>query len=310
MQVSIFISVNYNEETDEEILDQIKGYVQENVAIYSLDDGKNPLSSKWTKSTTSNEFNHDLDHSGDKSTLGVTSDIRVPLYFTVPFNSEGEHKWIAKMGDTETSSNTPVTVNVVDFSITGSDFTIEDRDSAGQSLLRVLRYTPDVFPESQKLVKCIDYKGIKFTGAYGNAWLSMVMSKGNHKAGFFLEHRNTKAYTVDNCESYSSSEFELRGYSGKPYYKTSCQAWEDPEGISTSSIDTAWGAGIVMIRIGNEYLGLYDGNNGNTWNKVDILMNNFQLRDNFGNKMEIEINWNCGDWYGCWAVSSAKVLYS
>ena len=274
---------------------------------------RDPLSSEWVKSTTSNEFNHDLDHSGDKSTLGVTSDIRVPLYFTVPFNSEGEHKWIAKMGDTETSSNTPVTVNVVDFSVTASDFSIEDRDWAGQSLLRVLRYKSDDFPDSQKLVKCINYKGIKFIGVSGydgNAWLSMVMSKKGHKAGFFLEHRNTWAETAYDCCTYSSREFELRGYSGKPYYKTSCEGWGDPEWISSSSIDTAWGAGIVMIRIVDKYLGLYDSKNGGSWNQVNILMNNFQLQDNFGNKVEIVINWDCGDWYGCWAVSSAKVLYS
>ena len=138
----------------------------------------------------------------------------------------------------------------------------------------------------------------------------MVMSKKGHKAGFFLEHGNTKAYTADNCRSYHGSEIEMREYSGKPYHKTSCQAWEDPEMFSSSSIDTAWGAGIVMIQICNEYLGLYDGKNGNSWGKVNILMNNFQLQDNFGNKVEIVMNWDCGDWYGCWEVSSAKVLYS
>ena len=136
MQVSLFVSVNYNGDTDEAILDQIKGYVQDNVVIYTLNDGMSPLSSEWVKSTTSNEFHHDLDHSSDK--LGVTSDIRVPLYFTVPFNSEGEHKWIAKLGDTQTNSDTPVTVHVHGFSITASDFTIETRDHADQSGLKVL----------------------------------------------------------------------------------------------------------------------------------------------------------------------------
>ena len=175
MQVSLFVSVNYNGDTDEGILDQIKGYVQDNVVIYTLDDGMSPLSSEWVKSTTSNEFHHDLDHSSDK--LGVTSDIRVPLYFTVPFNSEGEHKWIAKLGDTQTSSDTPVTVNVQGFSIAASDFTVESRDYVDKCQLRVLRYKPRAVPDSQKLIKCLNYKGMKFVLTGGNAWLSMVMSK-------------------------------------------------------------------------------------------------------------------------------------
>ena len=42
MQVSVFISVNYNGDTDDGVLEQIKGYVQKNVTIYSLDNGKRP----------------------------------------------------------------------------------------------------------------------------------------------------------------------------------------------------------------------------------------------------------------------------
>ena len=40
------------------------------------------------------------------------ADIRTPLYFTVPLGSAGKHRWIAKMGEQETSVNTPVTINV------------------------------------------------------------------------------------------------------------------------------------------------------------------------------------------------------
>ena len=55
-----------------------------------------------------------LDDHGNTCRCGAhaLADIRTPLYFTVPLGSAGKHRWIAKMGEQETSVNTPVTINV------------------------------------------------------------------------------------------------------------------------------------------------------------------------------------------------------
>ena len=107
MQVSIFVSVNYNGNSDG-IEDEIKDYVRDNVVILRLKDNGDKEKVDWDYSDTSNGFPHDIEYHGDG---GTASDIRTTLYFTVPPGSEGKYRWIAKMGEQETSTNTPVTIN-------------------------------------------------------------------------------------------------------------------------------------------------------------------------------------------------------
>ena len=93
MQVSIFVSVNYNGNADG-IEDEIKDYVRDNVVILRLKDNGGKEEVDWDYSDTSNGFPHDIEYHGGG---GTASDIRTPLYFTVPPGSEvstgGLLKW-------------------------------------------------------------------------------------------------------------------------------------------------------------------------------------------------------------------------
>ena len=148
MQVSIFVSVNYNGDSDG-IEDNIKKYVQENVAIYRLTDDGNKEKVDWDSSATSNGFPHDIEY----STRGrSSSDKRAPLYFTVPPDSEeGKHRWIAKLGERETSTSTPVTITVRKFQplADGSQFEFVKRVKRDNNTLCALRYKAGAFPDTQ-----------------------------------------------------------------------------------------------------------------------------------------------------------------
>lgn len=152
MQVSVFLSVNYNREASE---DEIITYVQDNAVVYSLTYKENV---KWQNSTTDNGFHHDLDYvANKKASVPPKSvlDIKAPLYFTVPSGTaEGTHRWIAKLGDRQTNDNTPLTITIKTFNVSGDDLEIVNREGVDCHQLR--KYKSDIYPESQKLVKCID----------------------------------------------------------------------------------------------------------------------------------------------------------
>uniref|UniRef100_A0A1X7U3P3 Uncharacterized protein n=1 Tax=Amphimedon queenslandica TaxID=400682 RepID=A0A1X7U3P3_AMPQE len=205
MQVSVFVSVNYNGEGVSE--DEIIEYVQNNVDIYSLNFGENV---QWAKSTTDNGFPHDIDHVANKKesvSPNGFSDIRVPLYFTVPGGgAEGEHRWIAKLNGKQTSTNTPLTVTVETFKVDKNKFEIVDRVKFGCIVLRVLKYTDNAFPSNvQKLVKCFDYQGIKFSGTGGNVWISLMAKKGK-KLGGFIQYRETRNIQIAHEAAYGQSQ--------------------------------------------------------------------------------------------------------
>lgn len=46
------------------------------------------------------------------------------------------------------------------------------------------------YSQVHKLLKCTNFKGIKFSGTGGNTWVSMSSGKGR-KLGVFLEYRET-----------------------------------------------------------------------------------------------------------------------
>ena len=78
--------------------------------------------------------------------------------------SEGEHRWIAKLGEKETSTSTPVTITIKRFSTTSSDVEIVNKAAISCNQLCALKYKDSVVPDVQKLV---DYKGIKFLSSAG-----------------------------------------------------------------------------------------------------------------------------------------------
>uniref|UniRef100_A0A1X7UKT0 Uncharacterized protein n=1 Tax=Amphimedon queenslandica TaxID=400682 RepID=A0A1X7UKT0_AMPQE len=312
MQVSVFVSVNYNEDTDDEIREQIKGYVQENVVIYTLDDGKVILdTSKWKKSTEGNNFHHDIDHAGN-SIPGILSDIRVPLYFTVPVASEGEHRWIAKLGKEETSTSTPVTVTVEKFSAISSNVEIVDKAATSCNQLRALKYKDSVFPDVQKLVKLVDYKGIKFcASAFANkTWVSMMHSSEGHKLGAFIEYKQTEKIRVAKPgHTYYSKEMVKQDMPCDTGDKNvlHCDCCDDSLNLTSAQVEEAWNEGIAMLMAHSTSLYMYDGSG--KYNDFECV--DFVVEDNFGNRINCHFNWNKDShgWWGNWEVRTVTVVY-
>uniref|UniRef100_A0A1X7TAY2 Uncharacterized protein n=1 Tax=Amphimedon queenslandica TaxID=400682 RepID=A0A1X7TAY2_AMPQE len=314
MQVSIFVSVNYNGDTDEGILDQIKGYVQENVVIYTLDDGKVILdTSKWKKSKEGNSFHHDIDHAGN-SIPGTVSDIRAPLYFTVPVGSEGEHRWIAKLDEKETSTSTPVTITVQKFSATSGDVEIVNKAATPCNQMRALKYKDGVFPDVQKLVKLVDYKGIKFLSSADKAWVSMIHSSKGHKMGVFVEYKQTQKIRVAKPgHEYFPHEMIKKDLGGSGDRNIlHCGCCDDSLDFTLAEVEEVWNEGIAMLMAHHSSLEMikYYSSLAVSTNYNNFEMNDFLIEDNFGNRMTCHINWNKDSgWWGNWAVSTITVVY-
>ena len=251
MQVSVFVLVNYNgEATKNEIIE----YVQNNVVIYSLNYDENV---QWQKSTTDNGFHHDIDHASNKNPPmppKMISDVRAPLYFTVPGGiAEGEHRWIAKLNGEQTSVNTPLIVTVKSFRVSEDDFEIFDGATLSGIVLRVLKYKKDVFPDTQKLVKSIEYKEIKFTGTGVNTWVSMAMSTKGHKLGAFIEYKETNNINIaTGYRVYDQNKVVIKYLdSYECIYKIIlfCNCLNNTVNIDSADIEDVWNEGIAMVMI-------------------------------------------------------------
>uniref|UniRef100_A0A1X7VDQ3 Uncharacterized protein n=1 Tax=Amphimedon queenslandica TaxID=400682 RepID=A0A1X7VDQ3_AMPQE len=310
MQVSVFVSVNYNGEASE---DEIIPYVQDNVVIYSLNYEENV---QWEKSTTDNGFHHDIDYAANKNASVPSksvSDIRVPLYFTVPGGTaEGKHRWIAKLGDTQTNYDTPLTITVKKFDVSSDKLEIVNREEVSCNQLRVLKYKSESYPDSQKLLKCIDYKGIKFIGTGGNVFVSMVMSSKGHKMGCFVDHRvKSNIKIAKSGRLHAPEEMIKQNIEGTGTMNwIDCDCLENSLDLESSDIEQAWNEGVVLVKVHHESVMMgkqysYDGYG----QKVDYELNNFVLEDTFGGRVEVNIDWDVSDWWGNWAVRSAKVVY-
>lgn len=110
----------------------------------------------WDCSKTSNLFEHEISSSYSMSEgpiERVTSDIRVPLYCTVPVGSEGDHKWIGELDGVQTSTSMPVEIKASLFSVEsdGTDFELREIKEMDKSVLRVLMYKPGRMPNNQKI---------------------------------------------------------------------------------------------------------------------------------------------------------------
>ena len=313
MQVSISISVNYNDDVDDDLLEQIIGYVQDNIVIYTLDDGgKEELDlDEWKKSTEDNGFHHDLDHAGNSIPEPPNrSDIRVPLYFTVPVGSDGEHRWIAKLGEAETSTSTPVTLTVEKFSATADDLEIVDKDETYCNTLRAVRYKGGVpgIPDVQKLVKLLDYKGIKFISSADNSWVSMVHSNKGHKMGVFIEYKETDDIRVAKPgHIYFSHEMVKHDVSGTgDQNRLECDCCDDSKEFTSDQIEAVWKEGIAMFMAYHMSLSIYDEKGYYT----NFNCDHFLSEDNFGNRIRLHFNWDYGgEWWNTWKVTSITIEY-
>uniref|UniRef100_A0A1X7VDR3 Uncharacterized protein n=1 Tax=Amphimedon queenslandica TaxID=400682 RepID=A0A1X7VDR3_AMPQE len=252
MQVSVFVSVNYNGEASE---NEIIEYVQKHVVIYSLNFEEDV---KWTKSTKDNGFHHDIDRAANTKFNAsmppkIISDIRAPLYFTIPGGTaEGEHRWIAKLNGKQTNVNTPLTVTVKGFEVSADQLEIVERAEVDCHKLRVLKYRGDApFPDSQKLMNCIHYKGIKFIGSGGNSWVSMAMSTKGHKLGVFVDHNVKSNIKIAKAGHFHySHEMDKQDIedSGVANWIT-CDCLDKSLDFTNKDITEAWNKGVVMVMV-------------------------------------------------------------
>ena len=304
MQVSIFVSVNYNGNASG-IEDKIKDYVRDNVVILRLRDNGDKEEVDWDYSDTSNGFPHDIEYNDGG---GTASDIRTPFYFTVPPGSAGKYRWIAKMGEQETNPNTPVTINARRFQplADGSQFEIANRVQNNQNTLSVIRYKAGVFPDSQKLTKAYKYTGIKFTSTGGNTWLSKYNRVPNIA---FVEYKDNYINLAKDYETYEVGEYESTFTPEEDTLHTFVY-FELASNFTSSEIEEAWIEGVVIVQCVN--IILYYIKDGVSEFYPPFSPDAFELQDNFGNIVAIEIDWafdtGDGEWDD-WIVKRAIVLY-
>ena len=306
MQVSVFVSVNYNGNSDD-IEDEIKDYVRDNVVIYRLRDNGDKEEVDWVYSDTSNGFPHDIEYNDEGETA---SDIRTPFYFTVPVGSVGKYSWIAKMGEQETSIQTPVTINARKFQTLtdGSQFEFLRILHRASNTLCALRYKPGVFPDTQRVMKSYDYKGIRFTKTGGNTWLGRFFYAGNWSA-IFLDYRDDYINVAKDGVEYEIDEYKTTKNSLKGKAIATPEGWEKPSTFTSSEIEKAWSEGAVIVQSASLKLNaaLFPGGRPK-WPALSYHYPTHMFQDNFGNIIEIEFDWlpeNSVDW----SVKRAIVRY-
>ena len=301
MQVSIFVSVNYNGNSDD-IEDEIKDYVRDNVVILRLRDNGDKEEVDWVYSDTSNGFPHDIEYNDGG---GTASDIRTPYYFTVPPGSVGNYRWIAKLGEKETHPNTPVIINARRYQplADGSQFEIANRVRRNDQItLSVIRYKAGAFPDTQKLVKAYKYTGIKFTPTGGNTWLSNYYVIPNIA---FVEYKDNYINLAKNEETYEVGEYESTFTPQGDALHTYID-FELPSNFTSSEIEEAWVEGVVIVQCIRLLL-LYIEDDISDLHQP-FSPDAFELQDNFGNIVAIEID-SAGNEWDDWIFKRAIVLY-
>ena len=300
MQVSVFVSVNYNGNSDG-IEDEIKDYVRDNVVIYRMRDNGDKEEVDWVYSETSNGFPHDIEYNDRE---GSSSDIRTPLYFTVPLGSVGKHRWIAKMEEQETSVNTPVTINVRRFQLLadGSQIEFIKRVYRNGNTLCVLRYKPGVFPETQMLMKAYKNKGIKFTKTGGNSWLS-IYYMSPYLSGIFIGYKDNYINVAKGFETYKPGEYESDMSMEFPLYTMG--SWSGPTSFTSSEVEETWAEGVAIVQSTTLFL-FYNVMGVPAIPVLPFHYRYYEFQDNFGNIVEIEFDWGERD---DWEIKGAIVRY-
>ena len=310
MQAVVYISINYSDSVDG-IEGQIRDYVYKNTKIMDTDG----INVNWTKSDTSNKFLHDINRSSLSTVKAITSDFRVPVYFTVPVNAGGQYKWIAELNEKKTG--TPVTVTVTTIAVYADDMEIVDigLPPGNESQLRSMRYVHGRLPGNHLLLKW-KYQGFRFDSTGGNSWL--VMMRDRIACGAILElyddtaiHVAKKNYTY-HSKDYQQVDLAAAGITHGAYdvLITSKWDWEDPGAIPLDDIKQAWqNGGLAMVRIGQpNHDGLHLSSpdfNSNLDYHFDLI-----VQDNFGNFLKVVVDWDYGGHYHkVWKVESVQNYY-
>ena len=305
MQVSIFVSVNYKGNASG-IEDEIKDYVRDKAVIYRLMDNGGKEEVDWVYSDTSNGFPHDIEYH-DKG--GTASDIRTPFFFTVPPDSEGKHRWIAKLGEKETNPNTPVIINARRFNILvdGSQFEFIEIAKRDNDTLCVLCYKPGVFPDTQRLMKYYENKGVKFTKTGGNSWLGMYIIR--NMSAIFVDYRDNYINLAKDDVLYKTDEYEAdKDWQYRHYPLYTSKPWETPSSFTPSEIEEGWIKGAIIVQCRNLMLLVERYPGVPPFPISHFHYPTYKFQDNFGNIIEIEFDWFEENWDD-WKVKSAIVRY-
>lgn len=312
MQILIFPSCNYMPSgSGGQTQPTIAQYIYENTQIFVLADTGSMSLLDWQKSNISNEFEHNLNqpsaspqskgkpHSKGKQSAAI-SDIRIPMYFTVPFDAAPKtYKLIAKLNGESTSTSAPALISVSSFSITADDFVIQDFTTKDEATMRVLKYTHSKIPSSQILVKCTEYRGSIFRGG-ASCWISLMRSS-EHVCGAFLKYPDTTNLIAYNSTTYKSNEYTLNGIelsSAGRDLRTSDKAWTIY--FDSNDLRMAWTQGIIMIKVHEDSLSL----SGENW-----IADKFKMQDNYGNVIMFDIEFNYNDSsYKDWVVTNPSVV--
>ena len=316
MQVELWVSINYNGSTVG-IKSDINNYVYNSTFIYQLS-GSSKTKVNWTKSATSNDYLHDIKRSVLQSQK-ITSDYRVPIYLTVPKEAGGLYKWIAKLGKEQTSSSSPVQVNITTIAVSLSDVELSDVNTLNQSVLRSVRYTHATLPGNH-LLKQWQYDGVHLMAGGGNCWIVMVHD-GYSCASLFTGGDKivvgycNKTYRIDRGECEVKNPQNSVGLtSSENEFTTSQYDWEGPNDIASSYVQQASSNGRLAI-VGN--IPCHSNYNFHLWSNSSSGHANFTynpvVQDNFGNLIKLIMNWNDtskgGDHNRDWVITDVQLAY-
>lgn len=333
MQVVVYPTVMYNgPDTHKK---QVIKYVLDNVVI-GTQVGANINSVTWVKSSTSNEYSHIIgspsgqqDAADLKSYISSTN-IRVPIYFTVPEGSTGKHYWVATLGDVTTNIANPITVEVVHYSpiVCPEDIEIVDIAKIYSIEIRAMQYKHNAVnvPSGHRLFRYIGKDGIRFfldnDRDSCSAWIPMIRSDGagaNHSMCGFLDYRrdtvifyekrgngpngifNPSQYTADKRIGIWNNPREdiyiLVRATNRTYY-----FFNDDK----DQFDRAWNRGIVMCFTPYHNVKAQIGT-GEAFPLTYEIRDNIRIEDNFGNEFVLKIDWDTdGKYFETWKVTEFK----
>ena len=316
MQAEVWVSINYNDSV-EGIESDINSYVYDNTVIYQLS-GSSKTEVNWAKSATSNEFLHDIKR-GVLQPETATSDYRVPIYFTVPKEAGGQYEWIAELDDMQTSSSSPVQVNVTTIAPSVSDVELSDVTTHNQSVLRSVRYTHSTLPGNH-LLKQWQYEGVHLMAGGGNCWIVMVhdgyscasLSCGGDQVIVGCCH-TTYRVDKDECEV-KNPQNSIGLTANETEFTTSQYDWEDPKIIASSYVQEASTNGhLAMVGV----IPCRSDNKFHLWSNSSFGHANFTYnpvaQDNFGNWIKLIMNWNDtskgGNHNRDWVITEVQLAY-
>ncbi|MPY26896.1 hypothetical protein [Shewanella sp. YLB-07] len=332
MQVVVFPSVTYN---GTESIDAVTQYVYDHTNLFYIDGVGESHPVTWTRSDVSNEYLHDI-YNGVESEAEaktITSDIRIPIYFTVPYAATGNYKWVAQLSDgtdtqwTSTDESEIVNISAEMLSISEDKIEIYDMKKVNLATLRVIRYVAGSFPATHQLLEMAsDFYGIDFTpthhlrlvGAWGRG-------SGSKAAGFLIgrpsaselagggvriAYSNTQYYTdISSVATYyhftdyglsdEDAHFQHFASYDNEYniIRTDDSShWEDLEAsniVTEQEYQNALNLGVICVKY--EAVDMYFNWSGGTVDgDVWAGCGDLKMIDNYGNIIKFNMNWDYG----------------